>query len=130
MVIIFGGYFRSEVSSEVSRSANGPGFETDAKGVPQGLKPSIIASFMYGLKAVPFNEVSFPQPRCPQGLLALLILRDRLFQSSLRDFSMVHANPGLRPGLSSDVPTGLILQSVGSHAASKGQLLSRLKWPD
>jgi hypothetical protein len=28
----------------------------------------------------------------------------RLFQSSLRDFSIAHANPGLRPGLSSAVP--------------------------
>jgi hypothetical protein len=28
-------------------------------------------------------------------------------QPSLRDFSMAHANPGLRPGLSSGVPTGL-----------------------
>jgi hypothetical protein len=27
--------------------------------------------------------------------------------------------PGLRPGLSSAVPAGLILQSVGSHAQTK-----------
>jgi hypothetical protein len=34
------------------------------------------------------------------------------FQSSLRDFSMAHANPGLRPGLSSAVPTGLDFEMV------------------
>jgi hypothetical protein len=28
-------------------------------------------------------------------------------------FQRVHPNPGLRPGLSSAVPAGLILQSVG-----------------
>jgi hypothetical protein len=40
------------------------------------------------------------------------------FQSSLRDFSMGHANPGLRPGLSSAVPTGLILHSFVLTRAS------------
>jgi len=33
-----------------------------------------------------------------------------LFQSSLRDSSIVRANPGLRPGLSSAVPTGLVIE--------------------
>src|SRR5271168_2739826 len=35
-----------------------------------------------------------------KGKVAVRERADRLFQSSLRDFSMVHANPGLRPGLS------------------------------
>jgi hypothetical protein len=34
------------------------------------------------------------------------------FQSSLRDFSSLNLYPGLRPGLSSAVPPGLILQSL------------------
>ena len=47
---------------------------------------------------------------------------------------MVHANPGLRPGLSSAVPAGLILQAVGSSTRSlasvvpvRGFVLSSLK---
>ena len=48
------------------------------------------------------------------------------FQPSLRDFSMVHENPGLRPGLFSAVPTGLCLESGGSHAHTKtSSLFSR-----
>jgi hypothetical protein len=38
-----------------------------------------------------------------------------LFQSSLRDFSMMHAYPGLRPGLSSAVPPGLIFAIARSQ---------------
>jgi hypothetical protein len=34
------------------------------------------------------------------------------FQSSLRGFSIARANPGLRPGLSSAVPTGLDFERV------------------
>src|ERR1700733_3965312 len=38
------------------------------------------------------------------------------YQSSLRDSSMEHSNPGLRPGLSTAVPTGL--DRHRSHADS------------
>jgi hypothetical protein len=38
------------------------------------------------------------------------------FQSSLRDYSCVHANPGLRPGLSSAVPSGLDFVVVAGKA--------------
>jgi hypothetical protein len=32
---------------------------------------------------------------------------------------MAHANPGLRPGLSSAVPTGLSMMTIGSHADAR-----------
>jgi hypothetical protein len=44
------------------------------------------------------------------------------FQSSLRDFSSLNLYPGLRPGLSSAVPPGLILQSLGSHADAEARI--------
>jgi hypothetical protein len=43
-------------------------------------------------------------------------------QPSLRDFSMVHGNPGLRPGLSSTVPTGLDLVMISRRHKSPRQL--------
>jgi hypothetical protein len=32
------------------------------KSCPQGLNPDVLASFMYGLKPVPFIDSVFPQP--------------------------------------------------------------------
>jgi hypothetical protein len=52
----------------------------------------------------------------PQGRLK--VVQDSLaayFQPSLRDFSFSNIYPGLRPGLSSAVPAGLILPSILTH---------------
>jgi prevent-host-death family protein len=43
-------------------------------------------------------------------------------------FRLSNVYPGLRPGLSSAVPAGLILQSVGSHARQNlGQMLNQVQ---
>jgi hypothetical protein len=44
------------------------------------------------------------------------------FQSSLRDFRPSNFYPGLRPGLSSAVPAGLILQSVFTQGLKPNSL--------
>jgi hypothetical protein len=56
------------------------------------------------------------------------------FQSSLRDFRLSNLYPGLRPGLSSAVPAGLILESLGSPARALSPYhpslgLTRLAFP-
>src|ERR1700733_11146396 len=57
------------------------------------------------------TEATWRRPPEPFRL-EILIPDPITFQSSLRDLSRMHANPGLRPGLSSAVPAGLNLRSV------------------
>jgi hypothetical protein len=70
---------------------------------------ALVSSAFYGTaEAVPFVKSGFfldglisrSAARLKMGRDAIL----KNLQPSLRDFSMVHANPGLRPGLSSTVP--------------------------
>src|SRR5450631_3435506 len=56
------------------------------------------------------------------------VIWDRLWVTSSRPygtFRLLNLYPGLRPGLSSAVPAGLILQSVSSHADSKALMKAR-----
>ena len=75
-------------------------FQTDRKMSPVGTTGSYPAL----PRALQFKPI--PRLRIPDPIT---------FQSSLRDFSMTPANPGLRPGLNSAVPTGLNFMTAGSQ---------------
>jgi hypothetical protein len=86
---------------------------------------ALVSSAFHGTaEAVPFVKSGFSWMAWYRGVL-YGTGRDAMLenlQPSLRDSSMVHANPGLRPGLSSTVPTGLDLVMVSRRHKSPRQL--------
>jgi hypothetical protein len=90
-----------------------PGKRLERQPVPEG-RLKIVQDVILGylsLRSVPRWSI-----HDPVQLTQDLVLGN--FQPSLRDFSMSHQNPGLRPGLFSAVPAGLNLDS-GTHADTK-----------